>query len=292
MASLTHRGSIVVGVDGSKQAAAALDWAALEAQRFHTSLQLLHAVDTDWLSAASVISLLLEAQPATDPVLETATSRLRARFPGLEVSVHASTGSPAQDLVEASRHAREVVVGAHGRTPTTHVPLGSVADAVVRHAACPVVVVREQHSASSLAGPVVVGVDGSTVSAKAVAFALEQAAHRGTSVVAIHAWWLEVVDGVVVTTPGSPEWQRAAERMELEAAETLAGHRERYPDVDVSIRLVRSRAAEALVEASAEACLVVVGARGRGGFAGLLLGSVSRELLMHAQGPVAVVRRA
>lgn len=80
--------------------------------------------------------------------------------------------------------------------------------------------------------------------------------------------------------------------MLLEVAETLAGHRDRYPDVEVAVQLVHDRPAESLVEASEDAPLVVVGARGRGGFAGLLLGSVSRELLMHASGPVAVVRQA
>lgn len=289
MASGPHPGSILVGIDGSKQSEVAIEWAASEAQRLNVGLHLLHATDIDWLVAASLISRA-EENPTSDEVLDAAVGRVREQFPRLRVSAQATTGSPAHDLTKISVQAREVVVGAHGRTPS-HVPLGSVAHAVAMHAACPVVVVRAPVNAAALSGPVVVGVDGSAVSAKAVAFALEQASLRGTSLVAIHAWWLEVVEGVVATTPGGPEWRRAEELMQLGVAETLAGHRDRYPDVDVSVRLVRTRPAEALVEASADASLVVVGARGRGGFAGLLLGSVSREVLLNAAGPVAVVRR-
>jgi nucleotide-binding universal stress UspA family protein len=289
MADLLHPGTIVVGVDGSKSSQIALEWAAEEAQRFHTGLHLLHATDIDWLVAASLISHA-EDHPVTDDVLDAATSQLRSRFPDIRVTAQATTGTAAHDLTSVSaRAAREIVVGSHGRSES-RLPLGSVAHAVAMHAACPVVVVREAGAHAARSGPVVVGVDGSALSANAVEFALEQAARRGTSLVAVHAWWLEFVDGVVVTTPGTPEWEKAAERMRLDVAETLAGRRERYPDVDVSIRLMHARPAEALVEASEQACLVVVGARGCGGFAGLLLGSVSREVVMQAAAPVAVVR--
>jgi nucleotide-binding universal stress UspA family protein len=232
-----------------------------------------------------------EDHPVTDDVLDVAVGQLRQRFPDLAVSAQATTGTAAHDLTRASAQAREIVVGSHGHAQS-RLPLGSVAHAVAMHADCPVVVVRESGNADARSGPVVVGVDGSELSAYAVDFALEQAAHRGTSLIAIHAWWVEFVDGVVVTTEGSAQWQKAAERMRLDVAETLAGCRERHPDVEVTVRLEQSRPADALVGASEYASLVVVGARGHGGFAGLLLGSVSRELLMHAAGPVAVARSA
>lgn len=75
-------------------------------------------------------------------------------------------------------------------------------------------------------------------------------------------------------------------------AEALAGRMERGPGIAVEHRLVRGGAREALIEASRGAGLLIVGARGRGGFAGLLLGSVSQALLHHAHCPVAVVRGA
>ena len=288
MAAPFHPGSIVVGVDGSKHAGHAVTWAAEEAQRQGGRLQLLHAVDIDWLVAATVIRRTHD-RPTTDDVVDQAMAQVREGFPDLEVTAQATTGTPAHDLIQASAHAAEVVVGARGRTGA-QLPLGSVAHAVAMHAACPVVVVRESDWRPAATAPVVVGVDGSARSAKAIDFALEQAARRGVRLVVLHAWWLEFVDGVVVTTPGSPEWQRTEELLRLGVAESLAGRRQNHPDVEVVTEIVHTRPAEALVEASQTASLVVVGARGRGGFAGLLLGSVSRELLMHASGPVAVVR--
>jgi nucleotide-binding universal stress UspA family protein len=277
-----------VGVDGSKHSDAALEWAGAEARRHEVPLHLVHAVDVDWLIAAAAINEA-SAHPTTDDLLDAATSRLRADFPELRITAQATTGSPAHDLVKLSFGARELVVGGHGTSPS-HVPLGSVPSALSAHAACPVVVVRPYAAPDQATRPVVVGVDGSAVSARAIDFAIDHASHLGTSLVVLHAWWLEYVEGVIVTTQNSPQWLRARQLIDLSIAESIAGRRERYPDVEVTTRNVTMRPADALVDASQDASLVVMGSRGRGGFSGLLLGSVSREVLMHAAGPVAVVR--
>jgi len=290
MTSLGHPGSIVVGIDGSENADLALDWAAAEATRQNLPLHLLHAVNIDWLVAAALISEPRD-RPDVDEELDRACSRARGAFPDLRVTAQATTGSPAHDLVEASRSARQVVIGAHGRG-RSRVALGSVATAVTAHASCPVVVVRPYASPDQAHEPVVVGVDGSAVSERAIDFALEHANRVGTSLVVVHAWWLDFVDGTVVTTPDSPQWNRARQRMELNVAESLGGHRERYPEVEVSTQFVQARPAVALSRASRKASLLVMGSRGRGGFSGLLLGSASREVLMHANSPVAVIRPA
>jgi len=288
MPVVPHAGSIIVGLDGSKHAEDALRWAADEARRREAPLHLVHAVDLDWLVAAAAISDV-SADPSTDEVLDAACSRLSMEFPDLRVTAQVTTGSPAHDLVKLSFGARELVVGGHGTSPS-HVPLGSVPSALASHAACPVVVVRPYDEQGQSSRPVVVGVDGSEVSARAIDFAMDHASRLGTPLVVLHAWWLEFVDGVIVTTVNSPEWLRARERIDLTVAESLAGRRERYPEVEVLTRTVSARPAAALIEASRDASLVVVGSRGRGGFAGLLLGSVSREVLMQAAAPVAVVR--
>jgi nucleotide-binding universal stress UspA family protein len=288
MPVVPHAGSIIVGLDGSKHAEDALRWAADEARRREAPLHLVHAVDLDWLVAAAAISDV-SANPSTDEVLGAACSRLSMEFPDLRVTAQVTTGSPAHDLVKLSFGARELVVGGHGTSPS-HVPLGSVPSALASHAACPVVVVRPYAEQGQSSRPVVVGVDGSEVSARAIDFAMDHASRLGTPLVVLHAWWLEFVDGVIVTTVNSPEWLRARERIDLTVAESLAGRRERYPEVEVLTRTVSARPAAALIEASRDASLVVVGSRGRGGFAGLLLGSVSREVLMQAAAPVAVVR--
>lgn len=119
------------------------------------------------------------------------------------------------------------------------------------------------------------------------------AAAHGTDLVALHAW--SVRSERAYDSPADPPFVtydegRLRDEEERVLAEALGGLRERYPDVAVRRRLVRGRIRHTLVEASADAGLVVVGARGRGGFAGLLLGSVSQALLHHAQCPVAVVR--
>jgi nucleotide-binding universal stress UspA family protein len=132
-----------------------------------------------------------------------------------------------------------------------------------------VLVIRGQDNA---VGPVVVGVDGSAGSGAAVGFAFEEAARRGTGLTAVHAWGaLEGAESRVLS-------------------ESLAGWSQRYPEVAVRQELVRGRPAAALIEQSRSAQLVVTGARGRGSFAGLLLGSVSQAVLHHAECPVVVVR--
>jgi len=278
---------ILVGVDGSPESRAALHWAAEQARRSHRGLCVLHAADIDWLVAAALISRP-EEHHDTDDVVDAAVEHLENRYPDVDVVGRVTTGAPAHDLVQVSSEAHQVVIGAHGSSPS-HVVLGNVAHAVAMHAACPVVVVRDE-DAGGRDGPVVVGVDGSPTSVHTVELALDEAALRGTSVVAVHAWWLEVVDGFVVTTPGSSAWQAAEKRLQDEVGRTLDAARGHRPDVELTTRLVRGRPADVLVEASRTAPLVVVGARGRGGFAGLLLGSVSREVLMRAEGPVAVAR--
>ncbi|WP_037891651.1 universal stress protein, partial [Streptomyces viridochromogenes] len=168
--------------------------------------------------------------------------------------------------------------------------LGSTAGHLAAHAACPVLVVRGRPAP---AGPVLLAVDGSPAAHGAVEFAFAQASLHGTDLVALHAWSTHTeraYDG-----PGDPPFvtydeDRLRDEEQRVLAEALGGLGERYPDVTVHRRLVRGRIRHTLIEASADAGLVVVGARGRGGFTGLLLGSVSQALLHHAHCPVAVVR--
>jgi nucleotide-binding universal stress UspA family protein len=134
---------------------------------------------------------------------------------------------------------------------------------------------------------VVVGVDGSPTSEAALAFAFEAAATRGVSLVAVHTWWDLFVDPTMAPLP---DWD-AIEVDEREVlAERLSGWGEKYPDVPVQRLVERDQPAHALVEQSLRAQLVVVGSRGRGNFAGLVLGSVSHAVLHRAHCPVAVVR--
>ncbi|MGW5028923.1 universal stress protein, partial [Streptomyces albidoflavus] len=137
------------------------------------------------------------------------------------------------------------------------------------------------------------GLDGSPQADGAVGFAFATAARRAAPLVALHAWsnWTQPAH----RNPGEPmplvtDLDRLQDDEQRLLAEALAGWQARYPQVQVERRLLRSRTRPALIEASRSAQLVVVGARGRGGFAGLLLGSTSQALLHHADCPVAVIR--
>jgi nucleotide-binding universal stress UspA family protein len=158
---------------------------------------------------------------------------------------------------------------------------------VSAHADCPIVVAlgdEERH-----AGPVVVGVDGSPLSDLAIGFAVEEAALRGAELVAVHAWNQPVSTGPGDMMPLVYDEEALRSDEERVFAESVAGWSERYPEVPVT-RIVRGRPARVLVAESETAQLVVVGALGRGGFTGLILGSVSQAVLHHSHCPLAIVR--
>jgi nucleotide-binding universal stress UspA family protein len=181
-----------------------------------------------------------------------------------------------------------LVIGNRGLGGFGSLLLGSVALHTTAHAACPVLVVGGPQRST---GPVVVGVDGSAGSATAVGFAIEEASRRKTDLLAVHAWGAFQAGSRDMLPPVyEPEMLRDEEQRVL--SESLAGWTERYPEVTVQQDLVHERPAPALIARSQTAQLVVTGARGRGGFGGLLLGSVSQTVMHHAGCPVAVVRAA
>jgi len=135
---------------------------------------------------------------------------------------------------------------------------------------------------------VIVGVDGSPQSARALSWACRRAETCGDTVRAVCAWSLGASGEDWMAQPGvSAEGQRRAERMLRDAVERV---RNDHPSVEVEATVVEGPPARVLVDMSAEADLLVVGSRGRGGFSGLLLGSVSHQCVLHAHCPVTVVR--
>ena len=135
------------------------------------------------------------------------------------------------------------------------------------------------------------GVDGSAASAAVLEFAFDEADARNVPLTVVYAWWMRPIDGLGPTTPWQYEPDQAAAQARRALAETVAGWAEKYPDVEVHAVARRDmNPVLALVEESRDAGILVVGSRGRGGFAGLLLGSVSQSLVDNAQCPVAVVR--
>jgi nucleotide-binding universal stress UspA family protein len=278
---------VVAGIDGSAQSRTAAAFAAWEATRDNRTLRLVCGFEQP-LTAGQVMlppDVVREPMDSADTVLREIAGGLQRDHPGLRVETQVTVGNPATVLVDESREAALVVLGSRGLGGFTGLLVGSVSTQVATHAHAPVMVVRDAPRDDPHAppapgvGPVVVGVDGSSRSAAAVEFALDEADDRHQPVVAVHVFQ--------VPRNGGDEAGRVPE-------EAIAGAAQRYPQVRVEHRAVdATNAAKAILDIGDEvdAGLVVVGSRGRHGFSGLLLGSVSQAVLGHAHRTVAVVHR-
>lgn len=195
-------------------------------------------------------------------------------------------------IVDLSKQADMVVVGCRGQGAVAGALLGSVSSGLVHHAHCPVAVVHDEDPLTSRSpqAPVVVGIDGSPTSELATEIAFDEASRRGVGLVALHAWNdMGPLDFASVNW-APIEWRNIKDQEEELLAERLCGWQERYPDVVVHKIVVSDRPAPRLLEQAQTAQLVVVGSHGRGGFPGMLLGSVSRAVVNSARIPVIVAR--
>jgi nucleotide-binding universal stress UspA family protein len=293
--SATRTNAIIVGYDGSEPARAALRWALDEAARRRAQVRLVHVVE--WPVKVGPPMEAPTDRPETAvhrdarQAVSAAAAAARSLAPDVPVSASVLEGPPAAVLCDLSEGAVMVVLGDRGRGGFAGLMLGSVAVATAAHAHGPVVVVRGGGDHDSGA-PVLVGVDDGDEADAAVVFAFAEAAYRGVGLVALRAWrppafWHSL---------GRPARDDRMEELETAEGHLLTealavGHRV-HPDVVVDKKVVALGAAAALVTASVHAQLAVVGSRGRGGLRGLLLGSVSQQLLRHCACPVAVVRDA
>jgi nucleotide-binding universal stress UspA family protein len=295
MADGQHHGrTVVVGIDGSENALDAVRWGAAEAARRNVTLRLVTAMAWNQDHVVGRIGLGGDYRDimlgAARRQLAEAAAVAEETAAGRPVEQQLVVGFPVPVLREESRRAQMLVLGDRGHGGVSCLLVGSVAVAMAAQAECPVILARQEEPRAAEDGPrpVVVGVDGSQISEAALAFAFGAASARGVPLVAVHAWWDLVMD------PGMAallyDWE-AVETDEHEVlAERLAGWSEKYPDVRVYRVVTHDRPAHALIEESQQAQLVVVGSRGRGAAAGLLLGSVSHAVLHRAPCSVAVVR--
>ncbi|MCZ7438892.1 universal stress protein [Micromonospora sp. WMMC241] len=281
---------ILVGYDGSTDASVALDWALDEAGRSGRPVRLAYVFE--WLTVAGWIGPGVapgiwpdeNARRQVEELVRKAAADAAAERPGITVHGEVFDGPPALVLQERSAEAGLLVLGSRGHGGFGGLLAGSTAVSVTAHAHCPVVVVRDGRAATS--GPVVVGSDGSPSALRALGFAVERAAQRDVPLRVLRVW--EPPGDRWSPADFDPEDVAAGERTAAEAE--LTEWREAFPDVPIEISAVPGSAASLLVEASRSAQLVVVGSRGRGGLRGMLLGSVSQQLIHHSHCPVAVVR--
>jgi len=256
---------IVVGVDGSAQSLDAVRWAADAAVHHRVPLLLVSSLLTAPGTFGDAVNLsagvFSGVEYAGTQRLATAAELARRSVPGNHLTLRTSLrhGSAVRALLDAAESARMLVVGSRGLGEFTGGLVGSVSSAAASHAACPVAVIRgmPEMDAPPLDGPVVVGV--------AIAPA-------------------DLSDNEL-------PWSaiETAERAVL--SESLAGWKDKYPDVSVRKVVVRDRPVHHLLQQSQGAQLVVTGSHGRGGFTSLLLGSTSRALLHALTCPLLIVRR-
>jgi len=289
---------VVVGVDDSDEARQAAAWAAGEADRRGTGLVLVSAYSIPHrnllaydVMAQDYASILLSGRQRLHR--EIAGMLLRT-YPGLPITSTVEAGHPVDVLLGRSAGAVMLVVSTRERGRFRRVIGGSVALGLAAHATVPVAVIRPG-TAAGRTGPVVVGVDGSANSRPAVAVAFEAAAAHRVDLVAVHVWHEDMtldVDerGQMI---GADIGEEGLREIELAlVSEELAGWSAKYPDTTVRTEVRKGDPVTALLERSADASMVVVGTRGRGGFKGALLGSTSQALITHADAPVVVVRPA
>jgi nucleotide-binding universal stress UspA family protein len=291
---MTNR--IIVGVDGSETSLAALRWASFEAGRRGAGLLALSCysvpvygspegavypstddVDVFKEGASAIVADAMAAAAAIDSTI--AVEGVTAMAPAtVAISDEAKPGD-------------EIVVGATGHSGVIDGLLGSVAMSVVHRSHVPVIVVPAHSAvaASSSMKKIVVGVDGSAPSLYALEWAYDEALVSGAELTAVHGW-------VYPYHGERPSASEARTHMQLDAMEELKtsveslGARLTGGSVHVQTRLTEMSPADALLEESKDADLVVVGSRGRGTVRSTLLGSVSRTIAQHATCPVAVIR--
>jgi nucleotide-binding universal stress UspA family protein len=296
---------VVVGVDGSDESWQAIHAAAWEARARRLPLVLTHGYPADpytWYGWAPLYAgPAVDSRAAATALVDETANEVRAAYPDLLVGTDVRVGTGAHALIGASQRARLVVVGSRGRGGFAGLSIGSTAAQTAAHATCPVLVVRpvgDDRAPSAEVGPttprpVLVGVDGSSTSENAIEFAFEEASLRRVPLIALYVWWLLPTHNLGPDLPGHYGLDEAREEARRLLAEIMAGWTGKFPDVPLQSRPVQGmNPSHELIDASREAGLVVVGSRGRGGFAGLLLGSVGRDLIGHALCPVAVVHPA
>jgi nucleotide-binding universal stress UspA family protein len=281
---------VVVGVDGSACSLDAVALAAREAVLRHRPLHVVYAFFWPFLGVPLGPSPLGPPEGGllgdTQRIVQEAVDRARQAEPSVAVTGAAITGAAAEVLIDQSRSAALVVVGDRGLGGFTGLLLGSVAVQLAAHTACPVLVARGRPNPT---GDVLVGVDGSPAAEPAIGLAFEEATLRGVRLTALHAWTHPVSTGPGDMLPLVYDVEDAEAEEARVLAEALTGWRDKYPDLVVRRELRRAHIRSALLDETTRSQLVVVGSRGRGGFTGLLLGSVSQAMLHHADCPVMIV---
>ncbi len=280
--------TVIVGVDGSEHSRMAVKWGADEAARRGALLKLVCSYAKElknvptWYEPGS-----FHLSPG-EAIVDDAYGLVATRHPSLLAGVEISDQPPEVLLTDASRSADLLVVGARGRGGFKELILGSVSDKCLQYAHCPVAVVRTDPDGlppRSDHPRIVVGVDGSLGSTRALRWALGEAQIHSASVEVVYAWQYPPI-GTFVLPPACG--YVIAGREIVQAAAESAGRL--APDVCFEVAVRFDATVSALLDASKGADLLVTGSRGHGGFKDALLGSVAHQCARHASCTVVVAR--
>jgi nucleotide-binding universal stress UspA family protein len=287
---------VVVGVDTERTCLPSLGWAFAEAARRVTELDMVHA----WMLPNDVTPIGIPGPPLDAAPFEAQANRVFddaiARVPAkLRDAAPVMRRIPVQDrpakaLLDASRGADLLVVGSRGRGAVAGL-LGSVSHQCVHHAPCPVAVVPSHWSPERTPARIVVGVDGSAQSTRALRWALDEAERWAGALVVVHSWHTPYPAepwGMVITPRDRDKFEKEAHELIGDMVDLAVGDGAARP-ASLTVMSIEDASGPALVHASENADVLVVGSRGRGGFAALLLGSTSLHCLHHAPCPVVVV---
>jgi nucleotide-binding universal stress UspA family protein len=272
---------VVVGVDGSPSSLGALDYAAEWAVRHRTPLRIVHALVPPRVVAPYSVAPVLEpdgdTRTAVDAWLRELAGKARREHPNLTgIQAVSATGHPAALLIEQSRQAAATVVGCRGLGGFAELMLGSTSAHLATHGHGPIVIVPTEQRRHSPSGPVLACYDGSPAAEAALRFAADEAALRGVPMTVAYVFGGDGPAAKQLLTDAVDPWADEHTGAHIELRPIHSEHDPQY----------------ALLEASHNAALTVVGSRGRSGLASLLLGSVSRYLIHNAYGPVAVIHPA
>jgi nucleotide-binding universal stress UspA family protein len=288
---------VVVGYDGSVESTCAVDWAVEYALSFGKRLTVVHAVDPAATTAAPGLAPMpytAEYWREAERLLEVGYARAAHRLTKDRVDKQLSAEGAAAALVAASRDASLVVTGSRGLSRVAAGLLGSASYTVAAHADCPSVIVRTGRTRMPDADhPVVVGVDGSPAAAAALERAADIAARTGAKLHVVSVGHLRSPEAAALAeaTRGGTERTRAVRALlEKVLADAEATLRRRHEELKVETEVLFGRAGTVLAQLGDGAGLLVVGSRGRGGFSGMLLGSVSHAVVHESRCPVLITR--
>lgn len=295
MASQQHTRPVVVGYDGSAPSEVALQWAARAAEHQGRSLSVLHAAEriTYTQDAGSGVWDKKDVIAEAKEVAQHGADTVAKSFPDLPVETSGSLFTAKIALGEVSTHAAMMVLGSNGRGRIGTALLGSTAYAIAGYSRCPVVIVRD--SEARLPGPdrpVIVGINGTGGSGRAVQAAVEVAREWDAPLVLVTTWapappdpWDRGPAGYTSADAATADYKANAEQAN---AETLEEVRAENHDITVEGRLIQAHPVDGLVQA-ADGGLLVLGTRGHGALAGAVLGSTTLGVLHQTTSPVMVV---